>query len=59
MRDNILQENHSGGLAPHFGQDKTYAQLRSFYYWLDMRELLKGLWGNAEYVNMPKEEAKI
>jgi hypothetical protein len=25
MRDNLLKENHSGGLAGHFGHDKTFA----------------------------------
>jgi hypothetical protein len=37
MRDNLLKENHSGGLARHFGHDKTFAQLRSSYYWSSMR----------------------
>jgi hypothetical protein len=37
MRDNLLQEKHSGRLACHFGHDKTYAQLISFYFWLGMR----------------------
>ena len=41
MRDNLLQEKHSRGLAGHFGQDKTYAQLSSFYYWSSMREDVK------------------
>jgi hypothetical protein len=25
MRDNLLKEKHSGGLAKHFGHDKTFA----------------------------------
>ena len=25
MRDNLLQEKHGGGLAGHFGQDKTFS----------------------------------
>lgn len=29
----MLKEKHSGGLACHFGQDKTLAQLQAFYYW--------------------------
>jgi hypothetical protein len=29
MRDNLLKEKHSGGLAGHFGHNKTFAQLRS------------------------------
>jgi hypothetical protein len=37
MRDNPLKEKHSGGLAGHFGHDKTFAQLRSSYYWPSMR----------------------
>jgi hypothetical protein len=37
MRDNLLKEKHSGGLAGHFGHDKTLAQLRSSYYWPGMR----------------------
>ena len=28
---------HSGGLAGHFGTDKTYEQLSHFYYWPKMR----------------------
>ena len=37
MRENLLKEKHSGGLAGHFGNGKTYAQLNNFYYWLGMR----------------------
>jgi len=33
MRENIIQEKHSGGLAGHFGIDKTTAQVRHFYFW--------------------------
>jgi hypothetical protein len=32
---------HSGGIAGHFGHDKTFAQLKSSYYWLGMREKVK------------------
>ena len=42
MRDKILKEKHSGGLAGHFGHDKTFSQLRSSYYWPGMRiEVIK------------------
>jgi hypothetical protein len=37
MRDNLLKEKHSGGLAGHFRHDKTFTQLRSSYYWPSMR----------------------
>jgi hypothetical protein len=38
MRENLLKEKHSGGLAGHFGHEKTFAQLNSSYYWPGMRE---------------------
>lgn len=34
--ENLLHEKHSGGLVGHSGQDKTYAQFSSFYYYLGM-----------------------
>jgi hypothetical protein len=37
MRDNLLKEKHSGGLAGNFGHDKTFAHLSSSYYWPGMR----------------------
>lgn len=38
MRENLIQEKHNGGLAKHFGIDKTLDQLSHFYYWLKMRK---------------------
>jgi hypothetical protein len=44
MRNNLLKENHSGGLTGHFGHDKTFSQLSSSYYWPCMRiEVIKFL----------------
>eukprot|EP00253_Pinus_taeda_P019835 PITA_19835 len=37
MRENIIQEKHSGGLAGHFGIDKTVARVRHFYFWLKLQ----------------------
>jgi hypothetical protein len=37
MRDTLLEEKHNGGLVEHFGHDKTFAQLRSSYYWPSIR----------------------
>jgi hypothetical protein len=37
MRDNLLKEKHSGGLAGHLDHDKTFAHLSSSYYWTSMR----------------------
>jgi hypothetical protein len=33
MRENLLKEKHSGGLAGHFGHEKMFAQLNGSYYW--------------------------
>jgi hypothetical protein len=32
MRENLLKEKHSGGLAGHFGHDKTFAKLNESYF---------------------------
>lgn len=32
MRENIIREKHSGGLAGHFSMDKTVEQLSHFYF---------------------------
>lgn len=37
MRENIIREKHSWGLAGHFGIDKTLEQREHFYYWPIMR----------------------
>ena len=36
MRENLLKEKHSGGLAGHFSHDKTFAKLRESYFWPGM-----------------------
>nr|GEV97955.1 RNA-directed DNA polymerase [Tanacetum cinerariifolium] len=33
LRDSIILESHAGGLAGHFGRDKTLALLRGRFYW--------------------------
>ena len=41
MRENIIKEKHSGGLSGHFGKDKTFTQVNTFYYWLKMQTDVK------------------
>jgi hypothetical protein len=36
MRENLLKEKHSGGLAWHFGHDKTFEKLSEAYFWPGM-----------------------
>ena len=41
MRGNLIQEKHSGGLSEHFGQEKTCAMVRNFYFWPNMQHDVK------------------
>jgi hypothetical protein len=36
MRENLLKEKHSGGLAGHFGHNKTFPKLNESYFWPGM-----------------------
>jgi hypothetical protein len=36
MRENLVKEKHSGGLAGHFGHEKMFAKLSESYFWLGM-----------------------
>ena len=33
MRENLIKEKHSGGLAGHFGRDNTISLVAKNYYW--------------------------
>lgn len=41
MKENIIKENHSGGISGHFVQDKTFSQVNTFYYWPKMQTDVK------------------
>jgi hypothetical protein len=41
MRENLLKEKHSGGLARHFGHEKTFSKLNESYFFPGMREDVK------------------
>jgi hypothetical protein len=41
MRENLLKEKHSEGLAGHFGHDKTFTKLNESYFWSGMRADVK------------------
>jgi hypothetical protein len=41
MRENLLKEKHSGGLAGNFGHEKVFSKLNESYFWLGMREDVK------------------
>jgi hypothetical protein len=41
MRENLLKEKHSGGLAGHFGHVKMFSKLNGSYFFLGMRTDVK------------------
>jgi hypothetical protein len=41
MRENLLKEKHSGGLAGHFGHDKMFAKLNESYFLPGMQANIK------------------
>ena len=41
MRENLIQEKHSGGLSGNFGQDKTFSLVSNFYFWPKMQHDVK------------------
>jgi hypothetical protein len=41
MKKNLLKEKHSGGLARHFGHDKTFSKLNGSNFWPGMRTDVK------------------
>jgi hypothetical protein len=43
MRENLLKEKHSGGLAGHFGHDKTFAKLNESYFGQECEPMSKDL----------------
>ena len=46
MRDNLIKVKQSGGLAGHFGHDKTFEHLQHFYYWPKMRSKVQKFMNN-------------
>ena len=43
MRLNLIKEKHSGGLARHFGIDKTLSLLKEKYYWQQCVRMFRNL----------------
>ena len=59
MRENLIEEKHSGGLSGHFGQDKTFAQVSTLYFWPGMQHDVKKFVEKVGYVNMTNGGDKI
>ncbi|XP_059074763.1 uncharacterized protein LOC131874855 [Cryptomeria japonica] len=36
LRDNLIKDKHSGGIAGHSSQDKTIAIISEHYYWPEL-----------------------
>ena len=54
MRENLVQEKQNGGLAGHFGVDKTLGQLSHFYFWPKMKESAQRYVNNCMICQHPK-----
>jgi hypothetical protein len=59
MRENLLKEKHSGGLAGHFGHDKTFAKLNESYFWPECGQMSRGSWTDAEFASIQKERDRM
>jgi hypothetical protein len=51
MRETLLKEKHSGGLAGHFGHEKTFSELGGSYFWPGMRT-------DVEFVSTQREKGR-
>jgi hypothetical protein len=58
MRENLLKENHSGGLARHFGHDKMFSKLNGSYFWLGMRTNVKKFLDRCRIFHHAKRKRK-
>jgi hypothetical protein len=56
MRENLLKEKHNGGLAGHFGHDKTFAKLSESYFWSGIQSGCQNICGHMQ--NFPAFKGK-
>ena len=42
LRDLLVREAHGGGLMGHFDVAKTLGVIQEHFYWLHMKEMLRG-----------------
>lgn len=54
MRENLIKEKHSGGLARHFGRDKTIALVAKNYYYPQLQQDVKKFVQNCKICHMEK-----
>jgi hypothetical protein len=58
MRENLLKEKHTGGLAGHFGHDKTFSNMSESYFWPRMRSEVKRFVDRCRIFHHSKERKK-
>jgi hypothetical protein len=58
MRENLVKEKHSRGLASHFGHDKTFAKLSESYFWPGMRVDIKNFVDRCQICQHSKGESR-
>jgi hypothetical protein len=59
MRENLIKEKHSGGLAGHFSHDKTISIVGERYYWLQLQQDVKNFVQSCRVCQMVKGNSQI
>lgn len=59
LREHIICELHSGGLASHVGRDKIIDFVEDKYYWVSMKKDVENLGNDALYVNKKRGTHKM
>ena len=54
MRDFLVQETHAGGLAGHFGRDKTIEEVEHQFYWPDLKRGVAKIVGQCRTCQLAK-----
>ena len=57
--ENIIKELHSGGMAGHFGRDKTIALVEESIIGLSYVKRFASMQGGVIFVDVPKDKLKI
>jgi hypothetical protein len=54
MRENLLNEKHSGGLVRNFGHDKTFSKLNESYFWPENASRCQNIRGQMQNLQHSK-----
>ena len=55
LRDCLVWELHAGGLAGHFGREKTIVEVESLFYWPSLKRDVARLIGQCRTCQLAKQ----